>query len=210
MSIYEVYKNQIFYEKDVEFKITPKICEKCKPELDDHLRQIYCEEIIKKCFYWSINYENSTIVVDESMECTVNNIYQQLSIIACWLFENGFKILGSFCYRIGNVIEFISMNDQDTTITHYVMVDTDRLENFFASSKGTVDCASALDNSNDITIIGNNIITDAVEKMTKYNEEKNTFKKSNNISFPLVRIKSDSSSSSDEEINYRHFFMNTY
>lgn len=195
-TMYEIYKNKIFYEKDTEFKIIPKICEKDKRELDIYLRNIFHEETIKKYFYWTVQCDNSIIIVDETMEFTVNAIYQQLSVIACWLFENGFKISGSFCYRIGNIIEYISMNGEDTFITHYVMIDKKKLEKFFMTS-------------NDITCIGNDIIDDAIDKMKKYGENKTSTKK-DNFNFPFVRIKSDNVSSSDEEINYRHFFMNTY
>lgn len=194
-TMYEIYKNQIFYEKDTEFKITPKICEKYKQELDVYLRQIYHDEIIKKYFCWTVNYDNSTIIVDETMEFPMNTIYQQLSVISCWLFENGFKILGSFCYRIGSIIEQISMNGEDTCIIHYVMVDNEKLEKFFKDR-------------DDILCIGNDIIIDAIDKMRKYSESK-TSQKKNNFNFPFVRIKDDNASS-DEEINYRHFFMNTY
>lgn len=114
---------KIFYEKEFRFEIYPKMDEDMMDQLDKYLKKLNnAYPSIENNLFWKINH-NQCIEVDESISTTSYDIYHQLLSILQWLFDRNYRVNGHFYYRIGNNIEYISVNSQNNLIKHFTLID---------------------------------------------------------------------------------------
>lgn len=161
----------IFYEKNISFQIIPRLhnndinvfkefysnMRNCSIRNSDH----HGSDIYD--VFWVYDEKNNSIIINEKIDCVVNDIFNQITIIAIWLYNKGYNIKGSFYWRTDNVIEYISLNNKK--INHKIFVDDIGIENFVTKNQN-------------INTIGTKIINDAKNKINKQ-------KKSTNIT-PIV------------------------
>lgn len=165
MSLYNLYKNKIFFETNSKFKIEPHISES-KLEIEKYLSNY-------QIYFWKIDFQYSNIIVDDLSDSTSFDIYHQLLIVSEWLFNHGFSISGTFYFRINNIIEYISISHENNVFNHITLFEKNSIESFFI-------------NNTDISTIGNSIITDMFIKIKNYIHETHF-----NKTIPYINIKND-------------------
>lgn len=74
-------------------------------------------------FFWTIDYENSKIISNNATSVVYNNIINQLAKVLHWIFENGYSVIGSYCYRLGFTIGYISVDNGKKMINHNILLD---------------------------------------------------------------------------------------
>jgi hypothetical protein len=156
-------KKKIFYEKEVNFYIIPNMIINDVFEFKKHVLHIrieYQTQYQKDCFFWDFDEKTNSIIINENAYAIENDIFNQLTLLAHWLFKKNYHIKGSFhsripCGRTCSTIEHISMNGINRLICHYMLVDIDTTEH-------TLGIEYLTEN------MGNKIIIDAKNKIKKY------------------------------------------
>lgn len=117
------FEGQIFYENNVEFKILPSMANVA--EFREYIINLKNTHMVNNSdrFFWEYNEINNSITVNEKTDVVDNNIFYQLAIIILWLFEKNYSLSGSFCYRIGDKVEYVSTDHNKKIIKHYLLVD---------------------------------------------------------------------------------------
>lgn len=122
------YKNKrIIYQKNARFKITPDLdiihINKLHMYINE-LKLYYVGEVgSAHLFFWKFNSNTHSIVIDPTTSDVSIDFRDQLVKIANWLFNYGFNLDGSFCFRKLDSIEYITIAKSDTMIKHYVWVE---------------------------------------------------------------------------------------
>ena len=116
-------EGRIFYENNVEFKILPSMANITEfREYIINLKNTYMLDNSDR-FFWEYNEINNSIIVNEKTDVVENNIFNQLIILILWLFEKNYSLSGSFCYRIGDKVEYISTDHNKKIVKHYILMD---------------------------------------------------------------------------------------
>lgn len=106
----------IIYDKHTKFHINPALDETTNNQLVSFLNALKTENNI----FWTFEPQLGAIIINENTQITNCDIFDQLITIYHWLYNRGYCLKGSTCYRIDNFIEYIST---DTLISHYILFD---------------------------------------------------------------------------------------
>lgn len=127
MAVISSGEKHIYYQNGAHFKVSSPMNNDSIQNLQkyiDNLRNTYTTtDNAMHSFFWAYNKLSNSIVVDDSSIVTDYDIFHQLSILVVWLFHNGYTLLGSFYYRIGNIIEYISITGNGRLIRHNTLLD---------------------------------------------------------------------------------------
>ena len=140
-SALSIEKQYIYYENNASFIITPKLNETDTNKLKVHINNLntsYVANLVAgaqaermersgnkftQSYFWAYNDDENSIVVDNTTDNVENDIFNQFSTIAFWLYSKNYNLQGSFHCRQGNFIEYISTDGLNKMITHYVLFD---------------------------------------------------------------------------------------
>jgi len=116
---------KIIYQTGSKFKITPDLNTEATIEFNTHIDKLkIASELdtgIPNAFFWKCH--QSTLTTDNTITTITINFKDQLIKIADWLFDHGFALEGSFCFRTADSVETIEMIPQHRMIKHYVLVE---------------------------------------------------------------------------------------
>lgn len=156
-----ITEKQIYYDKNTNFKIIPKISTDDMKQFRLFLAEIkslYSPTSNDNLLFWEFNEIDSKIIINETTNIVVNDIFNQLILLALWLFGKKYCLEGYFYCRIENIIEYIELDGISKFITHHILIDD-------------------LDEINEANC--NSIIPDAKYKINKFIKKK--LQTSNNI-----------------------------
>uniref|UniRef100_A0A6G6AD44 Uncharacterized protein n=1 Tax=Borely moumouvirus TaxID=2712067 RepID=A0A6G6AD44_9VIRU len=116
----------IIYDTSSNFKIVPQMKNEMIKNLSKYitdLKQYYFSTYEKDCFFWKLDKYNHCIIIDETI-CEVNeHIFEQIYDIGSWIIAHNYNLIGDFCSRTENCIEYTVMDGCSKFLTHYVYID---------------------------------------------------------------------------------------
>ena len=125
---------KIFYEKNAEFNIIPIMTINDISEFKQHISDIetdYQLQYHTECFFWKFDETMNNIIVNDNDYAVENDIFNQLIMLAHWLFRKNYYIEGAYHSWTNDVIEHVSMDGTNKFVCHHILVDTIPLDNEF-------------------------------------------------------------------------------
>jgi hypothetical protein len=120
--------HKIIYQKGISsFKIIPKLNDdmECKfIEYINHLKQnSFKLSNGISTFFWKYNSHTSSIDTNDDVESISVDFKDQLVKIISWLYNQGYTVEGSFCFRSYDAIEAIEVTINNKMIRNYILVE---------------------------------------------------------------------------------------
>lgn len=125
--------SKIYYDPEIRFEIYPRITPEIFEQFEQfvmELRKNYLLDNGGCSFFWTIDKKTNSIIIDETTDMVENNIFEQFSSIAMWLFEKDYRIKGYFINKINNKIEYIICDTDNKLISHFNIIDEYSIKNF--------------------------------------------------------------------------------
>ncbi|AGF85115.1 hypothetical protein QJ854_gp667 [Moumouvirus goulette] len=116
----------IIYDTSSNFKIVPLMRPEMIKNLSKYindLKQYYRSTYGVDCFFWKFDKYNHRIIIDESIDEVGEHIFEQIYDISSWVITQNYNLVGDFCSRTENSIEYTIMDGYSKFLTHYVYID---------------------------------------------------------------------------------------
>ena len=117
--------NKISYDSMTVFEIKPVLS-----PVDKLNFSLYIDKLISEydnayqvpCFFWKYNSDKNTLTINDVKYSVEGDTFNQLVILANWLFDKKYKLVGSYHAIIDGNIEYISSNGIDAVLSHCILM----------------------------------------------------------------------------------------
>ncbi|AQN68511.1 hypothetical protein [Saudi moumouvirus] len=116
----------IIYDTSSNFKIVPSMRHDMIKNLSKYitdLKEYYNSTYGVDCFFWKLDRNNHCVIIDESVNEVREHIFEQIYDIGSWIIAHNYNLIGDFCSRTENCIEYTIMDGCSKFLTHYVCID---------------------------------------------------------------------------------------